>query len=444
MTITRRRVLQWGAAGAAALATGCFSGPDAPEGTVVVVGAGIAGLAAARSLQDAGRRVIVLEASDRIGGRLRTDRSLGVPFDLGASWIHGTDGNPVTDLAAAAGAPTQELDFDDRTAFAEDGTPWSSRQVDAAEAAYDELLARLVDEGSPDRSFADVLSVTEPDWFDDPLRAFFTSSYLTFDTGDLDRLSSTLYDEGEEFGGPEVVLSDGYDRIALHLAAGLDVRLGRPVQHIDRREDTVVVTAGDERLSASDVVVAVPLGVLKAGAITFDPPLPADRAAAIAAVGFNAVEKFLFVWDDTFWDDTDFLLLTAQRRDVFTFFVNLNALRPGANALMTFAYGAEARASGTESDEALIELVTANLRRMYGPEVPVPVAMRRSSWSTDPFTFGSYSFTAVETRLEHFDELARSLGPLHFAGEHTHREYFSTVHGAYLSGRRAAEQVLGR
>jgi monoamine oxidase len=385
----------------------------------------------------------VVEAADDIGGRTRTDRSLGFAFDLGASWIHGTDGNPITDLADAAGAPTTELDFDDVTVFDEDGRERTAEEFEAAEAAFESLLETVLEEGDDDRSFADVVADEEPDWFDDRLQAFFTSTYLAFDTGDLDRLSSTLRDEGDEFDGPEVMMTDGYDRVAAHLATGLDIRTSQVVTAVEATDDRVIVSVGDTTITAAHAVIAVPLGVLQARAITFDPPLPDQHLAAIDGIGFNAVEKFLFVWEDTFWDDSDFLVYTPTRRDVCNWFVNVNALVDGSHALMTFAYADEARAAATATDATMTALAMTHLRAMYGADVPEPIAMRRSRWVGDPFTRGGYSYTAITTSMEHFDTVATPVGRLHFAGEHTHRDCFSTTHGAHLSGRRAAAEIIG-
>lgn len=459
--LDRRRMLRLGAAGAIAAATGCAStGDDEPatdddtdrsadgpvlDADVVVIGAGIAGLTAARALVDAGRRVVVLEAADRIGGRVRTDRSLGIAFDLGASWIHGIDGNPIAALADAAGAPYVELDFEDVVAFDEGGAVWSDDELTRAEEEYDELIDSLADDGDDGVSFAEALAEWDPNWFDDRLRGFFTSTYLAFDTGGLDELSSTLYDEGEVMGGAEVVMADGYDRIADHLAAGfdvrLDVRLGHVVERVTDAGDAVVVTAGGRTFTATRAIVTVPLGVLKAGSIRFEPALPRGKLDAIEGVGFSAVTKVLLVWDETFWDDVDFLVYTPTRRDVFNWFVNVNSLRPGANALMTFAYADEARASEARTDDEIVELAMTHLRDMYG-DVPQPVALRRSAWVGDPFTLGAYSFTSVDTRMHHFDALAEPHGRVHFAGEHTDRDHFSTVHGASFSGLRAATEIL--
>lgn len=109
---------------------------------------------------------------------------------------------------------------------------------------------------------------------------------------------------------------------------------------------------------------------------------------------------------------------------------------------MTFAYADEALASEELDDDELIEMVMVHLRDMYGDDIPEPTGMRRSTWGTDPFTFGSYSFPSVSTEMKHFDRLGAAHGRVFFAGEHTSRDYFGTVHGAYLSGVRAAEEII--
>lgn len=226
-----------------------------------------------------------------------------------------------------------------------------------------------------------------------------------------------MYDAGDEFGGPEVMMTNGYDRLADHQAKGLDVRLGSVVTRLVDRGDTVTVQMGDRVLVADAAVVTVPLGVLKAGVVQFDPPLTATRRAAIDGLGFNRVEKFLFVWDEAFWDDTDVLLLTPVRSDVFSYFVNGEALVPGSAALITFAYADEARASERRSDDEMIDLLMAHLTDMYGPDLERPRAMRRTLWGADPFTRGAYSFPSVTTEMAFFDEVATPHGRVHFAGE---------------------------
>jgi monoamine oxidase len=166
-------------------------------------------------------------------------------------------------------------------------------------------------------------------------------------------------------------------------------------------------------------------------------------ATAVASVGFGVVDKYLLVWDEPFWDDAQVVAYTPDTPDLFNYFVNLDALRPGTPALVTFAYAAAARALEQVADAEVVALALGHLRDVYGPDVPPPVALRRTRWAQDPNALGSYSFTSTDTEMAHFDRLAEPVGRVHFAGEHTSREYFSTAHGAYLSGLRAAEEVLG-
>ncbi|MEX1104881.1 MAG: NAD(P)/FAD-dependent oxidoreductase, partial [Ilumatobacteraceae bacterium] len=289
---------------------------------------------------------------------------------------------------------------------------------------------------------SEVLAASFPDFLDNRLRAFMVSSFLAFDLGDLDELASTLYDGGDGFGGPEVFVTNGYDRVAAHLADGLEVVVGDPVvQVVDDTTGVTVRTASGDHV-ADAVVVTVPLGVLKADVITFDPPLPAATVEAIDAVGFGNADKFLFMWDEPFWDDTDLIVYTPDRLDVFAYIVNLDALVPGSAALITFAYADEALASESRTDDEMIELMMVHLRDVYGPDTPQPRAMRRSAWGVDPFTRGSYSFPSTTTEMRHFDQLATPHGRIHFAGEHTNREHFASTHGAYLSGVRAADEIM--
>jgi monoamine oxidase len=457
-TFSRRHLLKLGAAGLVVAASACSDSDSTdeetsgttsddesnPEFITIVIGAGIAGLAAARLLRDVAYPAVVLEASSAIGGRVKTDRSLGFEFDLGASWIHGPDDNPITDLAEEAGMTVAELDPTDVVVFDVGGAEWDESELETAVEAYESMFEEVVEEGEPDVSFVEVLTQLRPDWNTSRLNNFVTSTYLTFDTGGLDQLSSALANEGETYGGDDVVISNGYDTIAEYLARGIDVRLNSPVRSISYDARGVRVTTDDATFRALTAIVAVPLGVLKARTIEFDPPLPQAHLDAIDAIGFNAINKFLFVWDQPFWEDTDYVGYTGSSTDLFSWFLNVNALHPGSNALMTFAYADQARAIESRSDAEVVALVMANLRDMYGSQIPDPSAWRRTAWTTDPNTRGAYSFAAAGMTMDDFDTVAEPIDRLYFAGEHTSREYFSTVHGAYLSGIRAAAAISER
>lgn len=444
----RRKFIQksLGALGAVVIAPSIFSAcreDSAPNGkTVIVIGAGIAGLAAARQLKSDGFSVTVLEAQDRVGGRLRSNRSLGIAFDEGASWIHGIDGNPITMLAQQAGMNTFHTVDEDLLAYDVGGMQISEQDFADAEEAFYEVLSTLMQQGSASKSFQAVFYEQYPQYADDRLWRFFLSTYLTFDLGDLDQVSSLLYDEGEEFGGIEKIATNGYDTIPQYLAEGLDVRLNHRVSKVDYSGAKVQVIHNGGESEADYVVVSVPLGVLKKNSIQFSPALPAAKQTAIEKVGMSCVNKFLLTWDAPFWDDKQYLVYTAETPDKFNYFVNVKKFHPSVNALMTFAYADYARQTENMSDAEVTNEIMAHLRDMYGSNIPDPSHLLRTRWDSNENSFGAYSFTAVGTEMRHFEDLAASVSDkLFFAGEHTEVDYFSTAHGAYLSGIREAEKI---
>jgi len=185
------------------------------------------------------------------------------------------------------------------------------------------------------------------------------------------------------------------------------------------------------------------LGVLKSNTIQFVPTLPTAKQNAIQKVGMNCVNKFLLTWDTAFWDDVQYISYTPEIKDKFNYFVNVKKFHPTVNALMTFAYADYARQTETMTDAQIIDEIMSHLRDIYGNTIPNPTHLIRTKWQTNENSFGSYSFTAVGTEMQHYDDLAQEVNnKLFFAGEHTNADYFSTVHGAYLSGIREADKII--
>ncbi|MBP8213727.1 MAG: FAD-dependent oxidoreductase [Saprospiraceae bacterium] len=411
--------------------------------TVIVVGAGISGLAAAKKLKDNGFNVIVLEAQSKVGGRLKTIRSLGVAFDEGASWIHGTAGNPITSLAQQAGMNTAFTDDESILAYDIGGVLHSDSNFSDTEDKFYTVLETLKNNGSSTKSFETVFNELYPTYCNDRLWKFFLSTYLTFDTGDLNMLSSLLYNEGEEFGGEERISVNGYDTIPSYLAIGLNVQLNQKVTKIDYSNTKILVSHNGTVTEADYVLVTVPLGVLKANKIDFVPSLPNTKQNAIQKVGVNCVNKFLLTWETAFWDDEQYICYTPDIKDKFNYFVNVKKYQSTVNALMTFAYADKARQTENMTDQQIIEEIMTHLRDIYGNNIPYPKNILRTKWQTNEYSYGSYSYTAVGTEMRHFDDLAEEIDDkIFFAGEHTEIDYFSTAHGAYLSGIREADKII--
>lgn len=416
----------------------------APNGkTVIVVGAGISGLIAAQKLVEKGFGVTVLESNSKVGGRLSTQRINDVVFDEGASWIHGVNGNPIVNLAKKAGMNTAFTDDESRISYDIKGVVRTAAVYDKAEEELYTILESMMNSGNATQSFESVFNNLYPAKSNDRLWRFLLSSYVTFDCGDLDRLSSLLYYEGEEFGGIEKIATNGYDKIAHFLAEGLNIELNQRVSEIDYSSSKIKVKHNEIISEADFVLITVPLGVLKAKAINFSPALPVFKQNAIEKVGMNCVNKFLLVWETAFWDDVQYISYTPEIKDKFNYFVNVKKYQPSQNALMTFAYAEYARKTETMSDQQIIDEIMTHLKDMYGAEIPLPKEFYRTNWQSNENTYGSYSYTAVGTEMSHFEDLATSLNDqLFFAGEHTEVDYFSTVHGAYLSGIREANKII--
>lgn len=413
------------------------------EKTVIVIGAGISGLAAAKKMKENGFNVVVLEAQDKIGGRLRTNRTLGVAFDEGASWIHGINDNPITNLAQQAGMNTALTDDESLVCYDINGVLRSDAIYDNAEAELETILSTLKNSGSATQSFETVFNGLYPTKVNDRLWKFLLSTNITFDLGDLNKVSSTLYGEGEEFSGEERIATNGYDTIPAFLANGLNIQLNQRVSKIDYSGSKARITHNSNITEADYVLVTVPLGVLKSGIIQFVPNLPSAKQNAVQKVGMNCVNKFLLTWDTAFWDDEQYICYTPEIRDKFNYFVNVKKFNPNVNALMTFAYADSARETETMTDEQIISEIMLHLKDVYGNNIPNPTHILRTKWQTNENSFGAYSFTQVGTEMQHFDDLAEEVNDkLFFAGEHTHVDYFSTAHGAYLSGIREADKII--
>jgi monoamine oxidase len=271
------------------------------------------------------------------------------------------------------------------------------------------------------------------------------SAYLEFDIGgDIYQLSSKGFYDDEAFRGKDVMVTNGYDNLANYLAEGLDIRLNTLVTGIDYTNNKITITTNKETYTAHQVLVTVPLGVLKKGAIQFSPALPTPTQEAIQHLEMGTVNKFLLVWDEAFWEEElQYIGYTPAEKGKFNYFLNLKKLNK-AHALMTFAFGDYSKQTEQMTDQAILEEIMAHLKQIYGKDIPQPTQFLRTQWNENPYSYGAYSFVSKggsSALFEVFEEAVEH--KIFFAGEHTSRAYRGTVHGAYLSGIRAARKMVG-
>jgi len=423
--------------------------PAARNRRVLIVGAGIAGLAAARELQRQDREVLVIEARDRIGGRIWTNTIWSdCPLDLGASWIHGITDNPITELAAQSRARTVTTDYDDASIYDTTGLPLDrsgERRLEQLEEDIAQVLREAQDE-DPDQAVQVVVEAGLL-WSDlspaEQIEArFILNSMLEQEyAGSTVELSTHWFDADGQFKGGDVLFPGGYGQIVDYLAAGLPLVLEQIVHEVRVAETDVTITTDTDTYVGEQAIITLPLGVLKTGQVAFSPALPATTQRAIDALGMGVLNKCYLRFPTVFWPEVDWLQYIPRQNGHWVEWLNL--ARPAQQpVLLGFNAADFGREIEAWSDGQIVADALQTLGILFGRQIPDPVGFQITRWASDPFARGSYTFNALGSIPDMRDELARPItGRLHFAGEATHREYFGTVHGAYLSGLRAAQEV---
>jgi len=413
---------------------------------ILILGAGAAGLAAASRLTAAGRLVTVLEARDRIGGRIRTlHAGWPEPVEAGPEFLHANTVG-MQALVASSGAEIGHMAeghwlFGSPPGPLEFGEGWGV------------LFARLNEYVGPDLSFSEFVRLHGQDISPQDLQA--ATDYVEgFNAADRQLVSIEWLRRSEaaleEDATPRRLLG-GYDRIPQTLAASLtqeQLRLGAKVQAVDWKPGHVRVTAVEADGSTREyqgqkVVVALPLGVLKAGAVVIQPAIP-EKQAALAKLQMGAVLKVLLWFDRPFWHE-------GEMKESGFFHSPTSAFRTWwphlAQPILTgWCGGPRAARLSEQSDDAILTLAISELAADLRIEPESFQATIRASmvfnWQCDPFARGAYSYASVGGATAARALAAPVANTLYFAGEATDEDLSATVDGAVRSGYRAADEIL--
>ena len=406
------------------------------EYDVLVIGAGAAGIGAARRLKQAGKQVLLVEARDRVGGRTHTIDFHGHPFDLGAQFLHSASINPMVGIAESLGMTVARIEIDwERSRIPDSFSETERRDVLDTVDRFFELMEETHD-GDP--SVAAVMDRLPDQRYRPFVQAIWTwiSSRESEDCSAVD--AARYNDTGEDWQLPA-----GYGHLVATLAEGLDTVLSCPVSAIRKTAVGIEVESTKGTLKAARVIVAVPSNMLIRETIAFEPSLPFEIEEAIHSVPMGYAGKLLFriakPHPELFAGQR--LRVSATDRRTPSYLVS----HFEAPILLGFFGGESARDLEAAGPKAWADHAMSGLKDLLGSDIEKHLTdPLTTGWAADPYSQGAYS--AAQTGLSHLrPRLAEPFDDRIFlAGEHTNVEFYSTVHGAYMSGERAADWVLER
>jgi len=451
-SIDRRRFLGGLGAGAILSTTARAQNPvtRVRKPQVVVVGAGVSGLTVARALANSGVSVVVLESGDRIGGRIDTRRLGGAAQDMGASWVMGTQmSNPVAQYLNLKGVSLQNDSvpyhmFEEGMGYLNQGqlnNLWSRWENFTSMLPF--LRNTLGPNANVDQGIELFLNTMGYNGTSrERTRYMIQTEAETIYAGSIYDLSLEWFWEDSTFNGPIAFPQGGYVQLVDYLAEGLDIRLNTPVTSINHLSNKVVVPTPQETLHADHVVVTVSLGVLKSGAIQFNPPLPFAKTDAIARLGMSGMEKVVLTFNNAFWSPVDDLYFRSLTDGEFSYVKDMTSFT-GTPTIVAFSGGDYADQMNSQPESQLVDRLVAILGDMSGSSSPPqPNDSHVTRWGADPGFLGSYSHWVVGSSPADNVTLSLPEGRVRFAGEATDQLYFGTVHGAMLSGMREAGLLL--
>lgn len=405
---------------------------------VAVIGAGAAGLAAGLAVQKSGRSFIVLEARNRIGGRAFTDTETlpGIPFDRGAHWLHAAAQNPFTAIADRLGVRyKRDIDWSHRTFFTGGGREADRKSLASAGQSLMTFLdaCAAAGESGEDVAFSNFMQPDDP-W--EPLNRRIVHQITSHEPEDCSTRDYARYVED----GGDFPVEDGYGALVTRHADGLPVTLSTPVSGIDWSGKHVKITTPAGTFTATKIVLAVPVNVLAAGSLRFTPSLPPALLQAAHDCPMGCSEKIAILLDRPI-EGHGHIYGDIIRPGSLPFNLHVNPFgRPLAVSHLGGTTGRDLVAAG---EAAAAELATEAMVFAFGSAIRSRIRkVAMTDWVSDPFSLGGYSHCRpgrADARLA----FAEAIGERIFlAGEHCSLPFFSTVHGAHLSGQEAAARAM--
>lgn len=417
---------------------------------VIIVGAGAAGLSAARLLHDAGVETVVLEASGRLGGRAWTAHVAGAPVDMNGGYLHDYDVNALCRVYEDAAWPMEDVDQADLNSNGYDAVSKSSLGIIGKLRLLWQMKNYFAGPPKPPQTAAEDYPVEA--W----TRKYFAEAGLT---GSDERLMESILrtrasTDGSELSmrwwgklpvgeGRWVMPTGGYAPFIDILANGVDIRLNHPVTRIEAQGEEVTVIANGKPIKGSHVLVTLPAGVLRDELVAFEPALSQEKAAALKNVGIATMEKFAIALPAA--PDSSFTMQVYynEKTGCRLTFQN-HSKRLGKPVVVAYAHTDYARKFVQFDAKTRERIVIEALRDLLGDPSLTPTQIVQSDWVKGVHSRGAYSFIKVHQGPEIFPPLASPEhgGRVLFAGEATDARRFSYVDGAVATGVREARRLL--
>ncbi|KAG2372495.1 Polyamine oxidase [Vigna angularis] len=429
-----------------------------PRSAVIIVGAGISGIAAAKVLVENGvKDVVILEASDRVGGRIRKESFGGVSVELGAGWIAGVGGplsNPVWELAAKFGIRTCFSDYSNARYNIYDRSgniiP-SGIAADSYQKAVDSAIQMLRNQEEEEGEEEKASHFRTPET---PVELAIDFLLHDFEMAEVEPISTYV-----DFGEKEFLVADerGYDHLLFKMVEEflftsegrvLDnrLKLNKVVRELQYSKSGVTVKTEDGCVyEANYVILSVSIGVLQSDLLAFNPRLPRWKLEAIEKCDVMVYTKIFLKFPYKFWPsgpEKEFFIYAHERRGYYTFWQHMENAYPGSNILVVTLTNAESKRVEAQPDEETLREAMAVLRDMFGSDIPDAIDILVPRWWNNRFQKGSYSNYPIISNHKVFHNIKAPVGRIFFTGEHTSERFNGYVHGGYLSGIDTSKALL--
>ncbi|XP_010243002.1 PREDICTED: polyamine oxidase-like isoform X2 [Nelumbo nucifera] len=447
-----------------------------PSPTVIVVGAGMSGISAAKTLVAAGiKNIIILEATNRIGGRICKTNFAGMSVEIGANWVEGVGGNevnPIWKMVNKLKLRTFVSDYDNLTAntYKQVGGLYKKSEAQTAFDAADmrsEFSSNISVSMSAHRQ-EDISILTSqrltnqvPYTPIDMAVDYYTYDYEFAEPPRVTSLQNTEpLPTFSNFGEDLYFVADpkGYETVVYYIAkqflttdaAGVitdpRLKLHKVVTEIQQSPSGVIVKTEDGSIyRAAYVMVSVIIGVLHTNLINFHPDLPQWKILAIYQFDMAVYTKIFIKFPYKFWptgNGTEFFLYAHEKRGYYTVWQQLERAYPGSNALLVTVTDDESRRIEQQPDSDTKKEIMEVLRNMFGKNIPEPTDILIPRWWSNRFYKGTFSNWPIGVNRFEYDQIRAPVGRIYFTGEHTSQHYNGYVHGAYLAGIDAAKIMI--